>query len=117
MSENKPTTEAELKSLIDQRCVDAALEAAAAPTSTNRFEIIFNPDGSSDHIILTLGGVVAGHHRDASGTLSTFVQAKVHGAYLVKKNLAADIVAKLERMLSSAEVEAARRRLGGNADG
>ena len=108
MSDDKLTPQ-EQKLLVDRQCIQSALEAAAAPLYSNRFEVIPTPDGTDTHVILTLGGVIAGEQGDASTPPMPFINVTIHGAFLITKGLAADIVARFERLLSPVEVEAARK--------
>ena len=98
--DNEPPLEQ--KQQIDDACTDAALDAAVASLSTNRFEVIPHPDGGG---ILVLGSVIAGAHGRNREEATPFVKVKMHGAYQVNRTLAADLAAKLHIRLQLTDEE------------
>ena len=103
--------------VVERRCLEAALEAASSPLYANRFEVIPVSEAPDGQVILTFGGLIAGERSDSHSHSELFAYVTIHGAYLINRGFAADIVAKLEKMLSPEEISAARRKLSGGANG
>ena len=95
---------------INRASIEAALELAAHPSLTNRFELF--PGPVKDHVILVLGGVLAGTRQESGSEPEHFRKVNMHGAYLMNRRLATDIAAKLQHTLSltDEEVREARNR-------
>lgn len=99
------------KASVDRECLEAALKVATLPSHVTRFELIPMPS-LPEHIVLVLGGVLAGGRRQGDGPIETFIHVKMEDAFAIHKTLGADIVVKMRTAmgLTDADLEAASKR-------
>ena len=112
MSESE-SPEREASSEVQERALSAALAAATTPIAVNRFDVLPGPFGLDGQHILVLGTFLAGQFNIDENDVP-FSEIRMHGAYLLTREAAADLAVRLPHIidLSPDELEAAAERQG-----
>ena len=112
-------TPGHVRQSVDSESFMSAIEAAALPIAANRFEVL--PANIAGHYILAIGGAIAGHigpSPEPSESDRQFAVARMHAGYVLNREIIADMVVKLQRIvhLTTDEMEAAQQKFAGTAN-
>ena len=100
------------KAAVDKACINAALKSATLASYVSRFELVPMPDGSLNHIVLVLGGVLAGGQRQGGGPIEHFAHVTLDDAFVISKDIGADICVRMQTalQLTKEDMDKARAR-------
>ena len=80
---------------LNRKSLKEAIRASCLPVYISRFEILPNAP-FKDHIVLTLGGGISGNLGVSEEEKEEFAVAEMHGAYIISKDFARQLVEHLE---------------------